>query len=185
MHITLPSCTLRDWTGADAPSLAVRANNPDIAKWMRDGFPYPYTRDDADRFIHMATEDYPGILLAIEVDGIASGGIGIHPFDDIYCKTAEIGYWLSPRFHGRGIVTDAVHALIPVAFEILDIIRIQAGVFHTNIPSMRVLEKCGFTCEAVHKQAIMKNGKMLDECLYVIFKEKIQREKESGTGYSP
>jgi len=151
-----------------SPSLAYHANNADIARWMRDGFPHPYSREDADRFISMATRDCPGIILAIEVEGRAVGGIRIHPFDDIYRMTAEIGYWLSPEFQGRGIVTDAVRAILPVGFKTLNLNRIQAGVFHTNKPSIRVLEKCGFRLEAVHKQAIIKNGEYLDECLYVL-----------------
>ena len=169
MHIITSSCILRDWRATDAPSLTEHANNPDIARWMRDGFPHPYTREDADRFIAMATGDYPGIILAIEVEGIAAGGIGIHLFDDIYRMTAEIGYWLSPKFQGRGIMTEAVQAILPVGFQIMNINRIQAGVFHTNRPSMRVLEKCGFRLEAVHKKAIIKNDEILDECLYVLF----------------
>lgn len=169
MHIITPSCILRDWSPRDAPSLACHANHPEIARCMRDGFPYPYSREDADRFISMATGEFSGIILAIEVKGMAVGGIGIHPLADVYRKTAEIGYWLSPAFHGRGIVTDAVRAIVPLGFQILDINRIQAGIFHTNLPSMRVLEKNGFVLEAVHKQAIIKNGELLNECLYVRF----------------
>ncbi len=178
MHISTPSCILRTWSVSDAPSLSIHADNPDIARNMRDGFPSPYTRDDADRFIAMAQEEKTAILLAIEVEGEAVGGIGIHPFSDVYCRTAEIGYWLSQTYHGRGIVTDAVRAIVPVVFATTEIIRIQAGVFHTNLASMRVLEKCGFEREAVHTQAIWKHGQFLDEHLYVLFKDHYESRKE-------
>jgi len=36
---------------------------------------------------------------------------------------------------------------------------------------MRVLEKCGFLREAVHKKAITKNGRLLDEVMYVRFRD--------------
>jgi ribosomal-protein-alanine N-acetyltransferase len=36
---------------------------------------------------------------------------------------------------------------------------------------MRVLEKCGFSREAVHRNAIIKNGIILDEVMYVLFRE--------------
>ena len=85
-------------------------------------------------------------------------------------RTAEIGYWLAEPFWGRGIVTDAVRALVPVAFEQTDIVRIQAGIFSNNPASMRVLEKCGFVREAVHRNAITKNGVMMDEVMYVRFR---------------
>ena len=108
-------------------------------------------------------------FLAIDVHGEAVGGIGIHPKSDVRCRSAEIGYWLSESLWGQGIVTDAVSSLVPVAFDRYDIVRLQAGIFSNNPASMRVLEKCGFIREAVHKKAIWKNGRLLDEVVYVHF----------------
>jgi ribosomal-protein-alanine N-acetyltransferase len=170
MHIITPTFTLRHWIQGDAGSLARHANNPRIAAMMRDAFPSPYTLDDAQRFISMATGSTPNLFLAIEINGEAVGGIGIHPLDDVKRRSAEIGYWLSESFWGMGIVTDAVHSLIPVAFKRYDIVRLQAGIFSNNSASMRVLEKCGFVREAVHRKAITKNGNLLDEVMYVHFR---------------
>lgn len=171
MQIITPSAILRDWSAADAPILARFADNPRIAATLRDGFPSPYTSGDTERFIAQATA--PGrrnLFLAIEVDGQASGGIGIHPLEDVYRRTAEIGYWLAEPYWGRGIVTDAVRAIVPVAFDRYDIARIQAGIFSNNPASMRVLEKCGFIREAVHKDAVTKNGVTMDEVMFVRFR---------------
>jgi RimJ/RimL family protein N-acetyltransferase len=137
---------------------------------MRDAFPHPYTLRDAERFIAMATHDRSSLLLAIEVDGEAVGGIGVHPLTDVYRGTAEIGYWLSEDYRGRGIVTDAVRAMIPLSFDLFPIVRLQAGVFESNPASMRVLEKCGFCREAVHRSAITKDGAVMDEHLFVLLK---------------
>jgi RimJ/RimL family protein N-acetyltransferase len=137
---------------------------------MRDLFPSPYTIDDATRFLSMATSPSPNLLLAIDVQGEAVGGIGIHPLKDVYRGTAEIGYWLAEPFWGRGIITGSVRALVPVAFGQGDIIRLQAGIFADNPASMRVLEKCGFVREAVHHNAITKRGRVMDEVLYVRFR---------------
>jgi len=166
-----PTSVLRPWSAEDRLSLVMHADNPSIAASMRDGFPSPYALADADRFLTMATGDHPHILLAVTVNNQAIGGIGVHLLDDIYHRTAEIGYWLSEQYWGKGIISDAVRALIPVAFMNLDIIRMQAGIFSNNPGSMRVLEKNGFTLESVHKKAITKHGKVLDEHLYVIFRD--------------
>ena len=88
-----------------------------------------------------------------------------------FSKAAEIGYWLGEPFWGRGIVTDAVRAVVPVAFGTFDIARIQAGIFSENPASARVLEKCGFVREAVLKDAVFKNGKVMDEIIYARFRE--------------
>jgi [ribosomal protein S5]-alanine N-acetyltransferase len=170
LGIRTSGALLRPWRHGDAPSLARHANNPRVSACMRDRFPSPYTIDDAHRFIAMATGPVPGLLLAIEIQGEAAGGIGIQPLDDVHRGTAEIGYWLAEPFWGKRIVTDAVRALVPVAFEQTDIIRVQAGIFSGNLASMRVLEKCGFHREAVHRNAITKRGIVMDEVMYVRFR---------------
>ena len=167
MQIRTPTSLLRDWASDDIGSLVRHANNPRVASMMRDAFPFPYTYEAARRFIDLATTPGPRLFLAIEVNGEACGGIGIHPLDDVHRRSAEIGYWLSESCWGWGIATDAVRAIVPVAFGTFDIIRLQAGIFSSNRPSMRVLEKCGFFREAVHSNAITKNGVTMDEIVYV------------------
>jgi [ribosomal protein S5]-alanine N-acetyltransferase len=169
MKIVTPSAVLRDWRPEDAASLARHADSPRIAAAMRDGFPSPYTLEDARRFIAAATGLNANLVLAIELDGEAVGGIGVHPLGDVYCRTAEIGYWLAESCRGRGIATDAVRAIVPAAFARFGIVRLQAGVFSNNPASMRVLEKAGFVREAVHANAIWKHGRLLDEVVYVRF----------------
>ena len=185
LHIAVPGALLRPWQQGDAPSLARYANNPRVSVCMRDLFPSPYTIDDAHRFIAMATGAAPGLLLAIEIQGEAAGGIGIHPLDDVHRGTAEIGYWLAEPFWGMGIVTGAVRALVPVAFEQTDIVRIQAGIFSRNPASMRVLEKCGFIREAVHRHAITKRGVVMDEVMYVRFRNETGDKPENLCRRSP
>ncbi len=172
MQIVTPSSVLRAWTPDDAGSLVRHANNPRIAAMMRDAFPSPYTWVAACRFINAATDTSSHLYLAIDVGGEAVGGIGIQPLDDVRRRTAEIGYWLAESFWGRGIATDAVRSIVPVAFAAFDIVRLEAGIFSNNPASMRVLEKCGFSREAVHRRAITKNGAVLDEVVYVHFGER-------------
>jgi ribosomal-protein-alanine N-acetyltransferase len=90
--------------------------------------------------------------------------------EDVYRKTALLGYWLSEDFWGRGIMPEGVKLISDYAFKNLDIIRIQAGVFSNNPKSMRVLEKAGFAKEGILKNAIIKNETILDEHIYAIVK---------------
>jgi RimJ/RimL family protein N-acetyltransferase len=169
--IRAPGVLLRPWRPEDASWLAHYANNPRVSAGMRDAFPSPYTLEDACSFIAMAARPSPGILLAITVQEKAVGGIGIRMLDDVHRGTAEIGYWLAEPFWGKGIGTEAVRALVPVAFERTGARRIQAGIFSDNPASMRVLEKSGFVREAVHRNAIIKHGNVMDEVLYVRLRE--------------
>lgn len=167
MHIPAPPAILRTWREDDAPAIVRHADNPRVAAGLRDGFPSPYTEDDAYRFIALATEpDTGNLFLAIEMDGRACGGIGVHRLDDVYRRTGEIGYWLAEEYWGRGIATAAVRALVPVAFDHFDLVRLQAGIFASNPASMRVMEKSGFYREAVHRNAVTRNGVTMDEVMY-------------------
>jgi [ribosomal protein S5]-alanine N-acetyltransferase len=171
VDIRTPLAVIRSWERSDAPSITKYANNPKIAANVRDSFPSPFSLEDAERYIEMATGESPLLLLAIEIDGEPCGSIWITPLTEEYRKTAEIGYWLAEPFWGRGIMTEVMKAIVPVIFERLDIVRLQAGVYEGNLSSMRVLEKAGFERESVHKKAVFKGGVMMDEVYFVFFSE--------------
>jgi len=159
---------LRPWKIEDADSLVENANNFDIARFMSDAFPSPYTLEDAKNFIAFATKDEPIHIFAIDIDGQAVGGIGIHPQADIMKKNAELGYWLGEKYWGKGIISKAIREIIPWAFNTYDITRIYARPFGSNMASQKVLEKAGFVLEARIKENIFKNGEYLDELIYAI-----------------
>jgi len=159
---------LRPWKIEDADSLVENANNFDIARFMSDAFPSPYTLEDAKNFIAFATKDEPLHIFAIDIDGQAVGGIGIHPQADIMKKNAELGYWLGEKYWGKGIISKAIREIIPWAFNTYDITRIYARPFGSNMASQKVLEKAGFVLEARIKENIFKNGEYLDELIYAI-----------------
>jgi ribosomal-protein-alanine N-acetyltransferase len=131
---------LRPWVAGDAAALRRHADNPNVARYLLPRFPTPYTDDDVREWLEgggLRPENW-----AIEVDGEACGGLGIHPDEDE--RGAEIGYWLGEAYWGRGIVTDAVRAAVAHAFGILGIERLYARVYEGNGASMRVLEHNGF-----------------------------------------
>ncbi|MCB2410306.1 GNAT family N-acetyltransferase [Hymenobacter lucidus] len=162
------SFTLRPWQPTDLPNLVQYANNPEIARFMTDQFPHPFTEEKAQGFIAFAGSHTPQRVFAIEVDGQAAGGIGIHPQTDIQCKNAELGYWLAQPFWGRGIVTEAIRQVVAYGFATFDITRIFARPYGTNIGSQRALEKAGFVLEGRFAQTLFKNGEFLDELVYAV-----------------
>ena len=157
---------LRAWTMNDAPVLPKYANNFNIARFMTDRFPHPYTVSDAQSFIEFANRDQPVHIFAIDINGEAVGGIGIHPQEDVFRKNAELGYWLAEPFWGKGVISNAIPEMIDFAFKTYDITRIFARPFGTNKASQRVLEKAGFKLEARFEKTLFKNGEWLDELVY-------------------
>ena len=96
--------------------------------------------------------------------------IGVFLKNDVYSKSAEIGYWLSETFWGKGIMTDAIIQMCEMAFKSYDIVRIFAEPFSTNIASCKALEKAGFELEGKLKKSIYKNGKICDSYIYALVK---------------
>ncbi len=154
----------------DAESIVKHANNKKIANNLRDAFPHPYTPNDAKNWLKNIAPSND-LLFAIEVDGEAVGGIAVIINSDVYWRSAEVGYWLSEKHWNKGIVTEALQTLVQHTFNNTEIVRIFAGIFESNNTSARVLEKSGFELEAVHKKAVFKNGKLMNELLFVRFKE--------------
>lgn len=161
---------LRTWEQSDLDDLVLFANNIDIAKNMTDQFPYPYTSGKGKMFIDFATSQKPTNIFAIEINGRASGGIGLHLQNDIYRKNAELGYWLGQPFWGNGIISRAIVQMVDYGFSTFDINRIFARPFGTNAASKKALEKSGFILEARFEKTIYKNGVFLDELIYAVRK---------------
>lgn len=166
---------LRAWKTEDAKSLAQAANNPNIAKNLRNAFPNPYTLEDAIWFINdsITNAERKQINYAIVVDGQAVGGIGISVKDDVYEKSAELGYWLAEDFWRKGIMSRAVQTICKEAFGIFDIVRIFAEPFADNEGSRGVLEKAGFTYEGTMRNGVFKNGEIHSYCMYSILREEV------------
>jgi ribosomal-protein-alanine N-acetyltransferase len=161
--------TLRPFDRAVAGRLTELANNTNVAAQVRDSFPSPYTITDANYWIDFCrkSQDIAHFYRAIFFGSEFAGGIGVLRQDDIYRHNAEIGYWLGEPYWGQNIMTQAVIQMTAWIFDHTSIRRLYAGVFETNPASMRVLIKAGYHLEAIHRKAIEKNGKILDEHLFV------------------
>jgi [ribosomal protein S5]-alanine N-acetyltransferase len=166
MRLTGNLCAVRRWTADDVEALVTHADNVNIARQLRDRFPHPYTRVNAIAFLKHATGAHPPTSLAIEVDRQAVGGIGYVAGTDVERYTAEIGYWLSEQYWGRGIVTEAVMMVTTLAFTERNLLRLYAVPFADNIASMRVLEKAGYVREGVMRASSVKYGQPRDQAMY-------------------
>ncbi len=161
-------CKIRRWRIWDAASLAEAVNNKNVLDNLRDGIPYPYTEDDARAFIMamLNADDDTTYSFAITVDDKAVGSIGVFRKDNIHARTAELGYYISDRYWGKGIGTSAVKQVCKYVFDNTNIIRIFAEPFADNVASCRVLEKTGFELEGTLRNNAVKNGEVLDMKMY-------------------
>ena len=65
-------------------------------------------------------------------------------------------FWIGTPYWGNGYATEAAKALIDYCFRDLNLNRVAASYFGSNLASRRVMEKAGMTYEGILRQAIIR-----------------------------
>ena len=89
------------------------------------------------------------------------GGIGMHEWNH-YLKKAQIGYWVSRDFEGKGIIHRSLTYFIDFLFAKPGLNKIEIQFMPANTRSASVAERLGFTIEGVIRQSYFMNGKLED-----------------------
>ena len=176
MQVNLGQSLLRPYREGDQAELVHHANNPNVARHLRDLFPQPYTRADADGWIRRIVKEKPACNFAICQEDKVIGGIGLVPGSDIHRVSAEVGYWLGEAFWGRGMATGALTELTQYAFRTFpDLNRLFAYVDDEHLASIRVLEKGGFRKEGHLIGAAIKHERIRNQFLFAITRREAAR----------
>lgn len=175
-RIDTPRLTLRPITQSDAGVIQVLADDAEIARNTLQ-IPHPYPPGEASKWIERAilAASAGKILTLVLTAKPATLADGI-PVDtalgtlslgfDWPNSRGELGYWLGTAYHGRGMMTEAVTALVRDSFDRLGLARVFAQVFSGNRASQRVLEKAGFRHEGTLRRHIRKDGAWKDLHVY-------------------
>lgn len=168
MRLDCGLCIVRDWQPSDEADLIAAADNRNVWRNLHHRFPHPFTHADAESwFAFLAAMPEP-THWAVEVDGIAVGGVGVDLGEGIHARSGHFGYWLAEPYWGRGIMTAAVRAASAYAMSHFGLVRLESPVFAWNPASMRVLEKAGFVREGILRKSVLKDGQLIDQALYAL-----------------
>jgi len=118
-----------------------------------------------------------GVLLAIEdrTDGTVIGDLVLFHLDRD-AGAAEIGWVVGPAASGRGLATEAVRALIDVAFGVYGLRRLVARIDADNARSLALAERVGMRREAHLVENAWFKGRWSDEVDYGV----LSREWKAG-----
>jgi ribosomal-protein-serine acetyltransferase len=154
----LPVGELRLLAPYDAPALLalVESEREHFAPWL----PWArkiHTAEDAAAFIGRGTQRYveqgtPWV--GVWVDGVLAGGVLFWPVDELG-RHVELGYWLSRRAGGRGVMTNAVAALVAFCFAELGLNKVVIKCAAANTASRGVPERLGFTPEGLLREHLV------------------------------
>lgn len=143
---------LRPYRLEDIDSVHVYGSDKDIVKYMLFG---PNTYDESKNFVTKIINEYytedpvKHLEYAIELDGLMIGGISIHI--DFENKSGEMGWILNPKYHRKGIVSEAAEALKDYAIEKYTLLKVIAKCDSRNIASQGVMLKIGMIKKSIEK----------------------------------
>lgn len=159
---------LRRINSGDVREVFALRSNPETMKYIPR--PLVIKEDEAMEHIKMIEEKIvsgEGINWAITLKGDPKllGIIGHYRIKPEHYR-AEIGYMLHPSHQRKGIITEAIKAVVAYGFDHMQLHSIEAIIDPDNSASAAVLEKNGFVKEAHLRENECYNGKFIDTVIY-------------------
>lgn len=137
---------LRPWRDEDAPALYRYASDPRVGPIA--GWPVHTDVKNSREIIRgvLSEPETYAVVLKQSGEPVGSAGIMLPGRGNLPMEPgeAEIGYWIGVPYWGRGLIPEAVEALLKRCFTELDCRRVWCVSFEGNQRSERVQEKCGF-----------------------------------------
>ena len=169
---------LRPFTPEDEDSLYAFQSDPDAVRYV----PYsPRTREQVAEVLLRKMSNIAlrreGDLLELAVtlsdDKTVIGDL-LLALQSVAHQTLEIGYIFAPAAGGRGFATEAVRALVDLAFDPIGARRIVARVDARNRSSSALLERLGFRLEAHLVENEWFKGELSSELDYALLSREWQ-----------
>lgn len=142
--------TLRPLVEADVIASVAGLSQWSVTKWLTS-VPWPFEAKHAREFITEIVPASDGPIWAIDEGGVLIGSIGADP---------DLGYWLHPDYHGRGIMTRAAGRVVDYVFE-QGAAELISGYIPGNAASCGVLTKLGFQDAYLEEVEQVATGEMV------------------------
>lgn len=184
MKIETERLIIREWKNSDMKSLIENINNINVTKYLLV-VPYPYTKKDAKWWLNHCMKELKKkprksyqFAIALKRDNKLIGGMGFSDIND-FSNTGEIGYWISEKCWGQGMTSEAIEAVLRLAFKKLKLRRVNWPVFIENKASNHLATKFGAVLEGKIRKACRakSTGKIHDENFYGLLKEDWEKTK--------
>ncbi|ORX33518.1 acyl-CoA N-acyltransferase [Kockovaella imperatae] len=180
---------VRQFKQGDAEALVKYLNDSEVLHNLTNRIPQPYTQAAAEWWVNHCIDksswlesgpwptrenaESAPLHHVITLNDQVIGSIALEMQDDVYCRTATLGYWLARPYWGQGIMTRVAGPYVEWAFATFGRIwRIEASVFDGNEGSVRVLERAGFKFEGRKRGSVWKHGKIRDDLIHGIVRDK-------------
>jgi ribosomal-protein-alanine N-acetyltransferase len=109
--------------------------------------------------------------ITIKGDGKLIGSAGFYKWVQPGRYQAELGYDLNPAFWGKGIMTEALTAVIQYGFDHMGLHRIEVLIPRQNKRSQSLVRRLGFRKEGVLRDHYFVEGRFSDDVIFSLLKE--------------
>jgi len=137
---------LRPWQTTDLDDLYAYASEPGVGEMA--GWNHHKSKTESQMILNSFIKNKKTFALVWKESGKVIGSLGLEEMDPDPEGSdklgREIGYVLSKDYWGRGLMPEAVLAVIHYCFDVLGYDYLTCGHFLRNDRSRRVVEKCGF-----------------------------------------
>ncbi len=145
-YLKTSSFILGSLTKSDAEQIFKLRSDPRVNQYLDR--PIMNNLDEANLFIESRLNDLEknrGVIWSIRShdSGPMMGSICLWNFNN-EDQCAEIGFELLPEYQGKGVMQEALVALIEYGFNKINLNKIQAMIHPKNFASMNLVKKAGF-----------------------------------------
>jgi len=162
--LTTERLTLRRMKPVDALDMYEYASLPSVTEFLL--WDPHKCLDQTKDYLHYIQRSYRAgnfydwaVILNDERKMIGTCGFTTLDFPN---NSVEVGYVINPKYHNRGVATEALMRVVDFAFMELNAHRVEAKYMVGNEASRRVMEKCGMSFEGVHRSSMYVKGKYRD-----------------------
>lgn len=116
----------------------------------------------AHYYARMRRDDHEGLLVCRACDERIAGVININNIVRGSFLSASLGYYVGAPFKGQGYMCSGLKQVVEFAFEQLGLHRLEANIQPSNLPSLRLVERCGFVHEGLSPAFLFIDGRWRD-----------------------
>ncbi|WP_028865637.1 GNAT family N-acetyltransferase [Psychromonas aquimarina] len=130
--------------------------------------PHCKSEQDFVSFIQKSLHDYAdgkSMVCAVWFNKKLVGNVSFNTINH-NLKKVEIGYWLAESAQGKGIMTRVCKKLIDIAFNDLNMHKVEISAASENLASRAVCERLGMTLEGIITNSENLNGRIIDHAVY-------------------
>lgn len=146
IYVETPRLILRPWEMKDLADLYAYASVPGVGEMA--GWNHHKNLEESKTILRKFIDEKKTFALELKENGKVIGSLGLEEMNPDPEGTnklgREIGYVLSRDYWGRGLMPEAVSAVIDYCFKELGYDYLTCGHFLRNDRSRRVVEKSGF-----------------------------------------